>query len=313
MSTLLLYFEDEQGPALRLAQACGLKAACIDRHRFPDSELRLTLPVDAEGRMPPQLVIYRSLDRPNDKLIELLLVSREARRLGARHILLVAPYLAYMRQDLAFHPGEVVSQTIIGHFLSGMVDGLITVDPHLHRISRLEEAFPGPYAISLSGAPLLARLIAQRRQQAILIGPDAESAQWIASAAATGGFDHGVCSKVRHGDHDVRITLPEGVSLRDRHVVLLDDVASSGRTLAEASRLLKAAGVRSVDVAVTHALFAADAMDAIRSAGVEEIWSTDCVVHPSNVVQMAPELAPAVVNFLRPLDTTTPDEAVLRG
>lgn len=299
MSALLLYFEDEQVPALRLAKACGLAAACVERHRFPDEELRLKLPVNAEGQLPELVVIYRSLDRPNDKLVELLLVSREARRLGTRQVLLVAPYLAYMRQDMAFHPGEIVSQQIIGHFLSELMDGLITVDPHLHRISRLDEAFPGPYAISLSGAPMLARLIAQERPQALLMGPDAESAQWIATAAAACGFDHGVCTKVRHGDHDVRITLPADVSVKDRHVVLLDDVASSGRTLVEASKLLRAAGARSVDVAVTHALFAADALDVIRAAGVAHIWSTDCIVHPSNAIQMAPELAQAVQTWLR--------------
>ena len=89
-------------------------------------------------------------------------------KLGAQKILLVAPYLAYMRQDIAFHPGEIVSQKIIGRFLSELVDGLITVDPHLHRISRLDEAFPGPYAIALSGAPMLAELIAKERSVAEL-------------------------------------------------------------------------------------------------------------------------------------------------
>lgn len=298
MSALLLYFEDEQVPALRLAQACGLPAACVERHRFPDAEMRLKLPVHADGQLPAQLVIYRSLDKPNDKLVELLLVSEEARKLGAQKILLVAPYLAYMRQDIAFHPGEIVSQKIIGRFLSELVDGLITVDPHLHRISRLDEAFPGPYAIALSGAPMLAELIAKERPQAMLMGPDGESAQWVASAAAVCGFDHGVCTKVRHGDRDVRITLPAGVVVQDRHVVLLDDMASSGRTLVEACKLLRAAGARSVDVAVTHALFAADALDVIRASGVEHIWSTDSVIHASNTVALAPMMADSVQRFL---------------
>lgn len=299
MSALLLYFEDEQAPALRLAKACGLPAACVERHRFPDAEMRLKLPVNLDGHMPTQLVIYRSLDKPNDKLVELLLVCEEARKLGAQRVLLVAPYLAYMRQDIAFHPGEIVSQKIIGRFLSELVDGLITVDPHLHRISRLDEAFPGPYAIALSGAPMLAELIAKERPQAMLMGPDGESAQWIASAAAVCGFDHGVCTKVRHGDREVRITLPTDVSVKDRRVVLLDDMASSGRTLVEACKLLRAAGALSVDVAVTHALFAADALDVIRAAGVEHIWSTDSVMHASNAVPLAPMLAASVKQFVR--------------
>lgn len=292
MATLLLHFDDEQAPAARLAQASGIPAACIERHRFPDDELRLRLPLDAQGRLPEQLVLYRSLDRPNDKLIELMLVARQARELGARRLILVAPYLAYMRQDMAFHPGEVVSQKIVGRFLADLFDAVITVDPHLHRIRTLDEAIPLPHAISLSGAPMLADLIARHHDKPLLIGPDAESAQWIETAAQVHGFDHGVCTKQRHGDKAVEIALP-AVDVKGRAVVLLDDVASSGHTLAMAAGLLLEAGAATVDVAVTHALFAGDALSLIRSAGVRHIWSTDCIAHESNAIEMAPVLAAA--------------------
>jgi ribose-phosphate pyrophosphokinase len=307
MSTLLLYFEDEAAPALRLAEAAGLPAARIQLHRFPDDELRLTLPVDADGALPAQVIVYRSLDRPNDKLVALLLVATEARRLGARQLTLVAPYMAYMRQDIAFHPGEVVSQKIVGRFLSDLFDAVITVDPHLHRIATLQEAFPLPHAISLSGAPMLAQLIARHHDAPLLIGPDAESAQWIEAAARPFGFDHGVCTKTRHGDKDVRITLP-ALDTRGRAVVLLDDVASSGRTIAGAARLLLEAGAQSVDVAVTHALFAGDALEVIHQAGVGRIWSTDCIAHDSNAISMAEPLAQA----LRPVLATSPVDAKVR-
>jgi len=298
MSALLLYFEDEQAPACRLAQACGLKAEPIERHRFPDAELRLRLPVDAHGALPNQLIIYRSLDRPNDKLIELLLVARQARALGASHITLVAPYLAYMRQDIAFHPGEVVSQQVVGHFLADLFDAVITVDPHLHRINKLDQAIPLKDAISLSGAPMLATLIAQHLTAPLLIGPDAESAQWIESAAAAQGFDFGVCTKERLGDKQVHIRLPD-TPVQGRQVVLLDDVASSGRTMAVAARQLLQAGAQSVDAAVTHALFADDALAVMQAAGIRHIWSTDCIAHTSNAIEMAPWLADAVQSVLQ--------------
>lgn len=298
MDTLLLHFEDERAAAQRLAQACAITAACVESHRFPDQELRLRLPVDASGQLPPQLVIYRSLDRPNDKLVELMLVARQARELGANAITLVAPYLAYMRQDIAFHPGEVVSQKVVGRFLADLFDAVITVDPHLHRIRTLDEAIALPQAISISGAPMLAKLIARHHDKPLLIGPDAESAQWIEAAAQAHGFDHGVCAKERHGDKQVEITLPPGVNVQGRAVVLLDDVASSGRTLAVAARLLRDAGAASVDVAVTHALFAGDALDVIQSAGVAHVWSTDCIAHESNAIDMAPALAQALKPLL---------------
>jgi len=99
-------------------------------------------------------------------------------------------------------------------------------------------------------------------------------------------------------DRQVDIALP-ALEFAGRHVVLLDDVASSGRTLANAAEKLLAAGAASVDVAVTHALFADDALAAIRAAGVGQIWSTDCIAHESNAVSMAPQLAEALRPLLR--------------
>lgn len=286
---LLLHFEDETEQAARIAAAASMPTACISRHRFPDGELRLRLP----EQLPPRIALLRSLAQPNEKLVELLLAARTARTLGATQLTLIAPYLAYMRQDMAFTPGEAVSQRIVGSFLADLFDAVITVDPHLHRIQTLEEAVPVPRAVVLSGAPLLADLIAQRRPGALLVGPDEESAQWIAQAAARRGFDQAVCRKVRHGDRHVEIALPD-IAVRGRSVVLLDDVASSGHTLAQAARGLLAAGAASVDVAVTHALFAGDAGPLLWQAGIRQVWSTDCIAHPSNAVSMAPALAAAL-------------------
>ena len=288
-SPTLLYFADEQGPAERLAAAAGLNLERVHSHRFPDGEVKLRLPPS----LPERVVILRTLDQPDNKLIELLLTARTARELGARHLTLVAPYLAYMRQDIAFNPGEAVSQRIVGRFLAELFDAVITVDPHLHRIARLAQAVPVAQAIVVSGASLLADLIAHQQPGALLIGPDAESAQWVAQAAARHGMDHAVCTKTRHGDRAVQVELPE-VSLTGRAVVILDDVASTGHTVAAAAQLLLAAGATSVDVAVTHALFAGDALQLLRAAGVAHVWSTDCIAHASNAVAVAPLLAQAL-------------------
>jgi ribose-phosphate pyrophosphokinase len=289
---LLLHFDDELASAQRLAAQAGLPLGQIDRHRFPDGELKLRLP----AAVPERVVLLRTLDHPNEKLVELLLAARTARALGARHLTLVAPYLAYMRQDIAFTPGEAVSQRIVGRFLAELFDAVITVDPHLHRVATLQEAVPVAQAAVLSGAPLLAGLIAQQRPQALLVGPDEESAQWVAQAAARHGFDHAVCRKVRHGDRAVSIELP-AVDFRQRAVVLLDDVASSGHTLAQAARLLLAAGATSVDVAVTHALLAGDALALLKAAGIDQVWSTDCITHASNATSMAPAIAAALASL----------------
>jgi ribose-phosphate pyrophosphokinase len=292
---MLLYFEDETARAQALALAADMPCACIERHVFPDGEIKLRLP----DTLPTRVVLFRSLHNPNQKLVELLLAANTARSLGAQYLVLVAPYLAYMRQDIAFHPGEAVSQRIIGQFLAGLFDAVITADPHLHRVATLQEAIPvtAANAIVLSGALPLAQLIAARRTNPLLVGPDEESAQWVGGAAHAHGFDYAVCRKVRHGDRDVRVDLP-AMNFAGRQIVLMDDVVSTGHTVAQTTRLLLAAGAASVDVAVTHALFAGDAEAVMRNSGVSDIWSTDCITHPSNAVSMAPYLAKALQPFL---------------
>ncbi len=129
---MLLHFDDERDYAARLAAAAGLSLGPIERHRFPDGELKLRLPTP----LPARVVLLRSLHRPNEKLVELLLAARAARELGAMHLTLVAPYLAYMRQDVAFAPGEAVSQRIVGRWLADLFNAVVTIDPHLHRVGR---------------------------------------------------------------------------------------------------------------------------------------------------------------------------------
>jgi len=289
LNPLLLCFDDEMARGARIAQAGNLAIARIEKHRFPDGEIKLRLP----PVLPKHTIILCSLNDPNEKLIALLLAAHTARDLGAKHLTLVAPYLAYMRQDIAFKAGEAISQRAVGGFLARLFDTLITVDPHLHRVASLQEAVPVAQAIALSGAPLLSDLIATRRSNPLLIGPDEESAQWVAQAASRHGFEHAVCRKVRHGDRAVEISLPD-FPMTGRQVVLLDDVASTGHTIAQATHLLLQAGARSVDMAVTHALFAGDALQVIGDAGVGEIWSTDCINHPSNAVSLSVPIARAL-------------------
>lgn len=285
----VLAFPDAVAQSRALADAAGCGHDLVEVHRFPDGESRLRLPVSLDEH----LVLYRSLDHPDAKLVELMLAAETARTLGARRLTLVAPYLCYMRQDAAFHPGEAVSQTIVGRFLAGLFDAVITVDPHLHRVHRLSDAVPASSATALSAAPAMGRFLAAREPRPLIVGPDEESAQWVAQVAEGAGTDYLVASKARHGDREVQVSLPAG-DYGGREVVLVDDVASTGRTLVGAARALLAAGAARVDVLVTHALFVDDALEELAAAGVGSVWSSDSVPHPSNAFPLASLLASAL-------------------
>lgn len=290
---LVLGFDRDREPAGAFAARLGRDLHIVECHRFPDGELRLRLPQP----MPPRVIVYAPLDRPNEKLVELLLLARAAREEGVTELALVAPYLCYMRQDMAFRPGEIVSQRIVGRFLADLFDDVVTVDPHLHRVHLLAQAVPAHRAIALSAAPLLgeyvaSRVPAARRGATLLVGPDAESKAWVEAAARVAGMPSAVCLKTRHGDADVEIALP-AADFAGRDVVLIDDVASTGRTLATAAAALRAAGAAAVDAAVTHALFVDGAQRVLHDSGIREIWSADSIVHPTNRVRLAPLLAEA--------------------
>ena len=295
--TTLLYFGPQAQQAVPLAKLANLKPCLIKRHDFPDGEFKLQLPSELSSRT----VIFQSLDHPNEKLLELLFAAKTARQLGVQHITLVAPYLAYMRQDIAFVPGEVVSQRIVGDLLASLFDAVITVDPHLHRVANLSEAIPVKDAINLSAASVLGDLAVKMRGNPFLLGPDEESEQWVAQAAKAHQLDFGVASKTRFGDRSVGIELPQ-INVKGRAVVLIDDIASSGHTLARATELLLAAGAKSVDVTVTHALYDEQAEKLMAKVGVNQIWSTDCVAHQSNAASMMPAIAQSLLGLFERID-----------
>jgi ribose-phosphate pyrophosphokinase len=285
----ILAFPDYEPQSRALAAALGAPCDVIDVHGFPDGESRLRLPAE----LGTEVVVCRSLDQPNAKLVELLLAAEGARSLGADRVTLVAPYLCYMRQDRAFVAGEVVSQRVVGRFLARCFDGVVTVDPHLHRVTTLHEAVPSARAIALSAAPVMGDYLAARGDRPLLLGPDQESEQWLRAVALRAGLEYAVARKVRHGDRRVEITLPER-NYAGAEVVLVDDVASTGRTLAAAARAVTEAGASRVDVLVTHALFVGDALAVMRAAGVTDIWSSDSIAHPSNALPLADVLAGAL-------------------
>lgn len=286
---LLLSFDHYQAPAENLAKLLGIPYKKIELHRFPDGESLVQLPAD----LPKKLIICQTFDFPNDKLIELYIAAQSARQQGVEEITLVAPYLCYMRQDIAFKPGQAVTQKIIGPFLASTFDNIITVDPHLHRIKTLDEAIPTKAAVSLTAANELGKFVVDRFKDAVFIGPDEESEQWVSVVAQPGGNDVVVATKNRYGDRSVEVMIPEYDWL-GKTAVLVDDVISSGHTMAEAAKKLHQAGCAKIIALCTHALLAPGAEDLLKQSYIDELISTDSIPHSSNQIPLASLLADAL-------------------
>lgn len=279
--------------ASRLASRLGVPKREIALHRFPDGELRVTV-----GPAAPTTILYVPLDHPNDKLISILFAAEALRRDGAKRLVLVAPYLCYMRQDTAFQKGEAVSQKVVGRLFAETFDRVVTVEAHLHRTKTIQSVFPGIEADNLSAAPAIADVLqtAALDPRTVVVGPDAESQPWVTDLAGRLGVNHAVAQKIRRGDRSVEIRFADPQLLAGRPALLVDDIVSSGGTLIACAKALAAAGAASIDAIIVHALFSPESVSEFVRSGIRSIRSTDSVPHSTNAIPLNDILVAALRN-----------------
>ncbi|HET7680964.1 MAG TPA: ribose-phosphate pyrophosphokinase [Xanthobacteraceae bacterium] len=289
MTLLFVPLPGNEAMAASLVRFLRADIGHIETRSFPDGETYLRLADNPAGRA---VALVCTLQHPNDKLLSLLFAAATARELGATSVGLVAPYLAYLRQDSSFQPGEAVTSRHVAHLLSGTFDWLVTVDPHLHRYSSLQEIYRIPARIA-HAAPLIARWIRENVSDAVIIGPDSESKQWVSEVAKDAGAPFAVLEKHRYGDRQVSIDVKHTSSLAGRTPVLVDDIISSGRTMIEAVRVLSPLTKRSPVCIGVHGLFADHSDDILKQAGARLI-TCNTVPHSTNAIDVAPLLAAAL-------------------
>lgn len=307
MSLLLLPFPRNEASArgvhdaMRRVAADSARMGAFTLRSFPDGETYVRLQSDVRGQ---PVAIVCTLDRPDNKVLPLLFLAATARDLGASSVGLVAPYLAYMRQDRRFVDGEGITSTYFAGLLSRAVDWLVTVDPHLHRRSLLSEIYTIP-SIVVRAAPRLAAWIRANVQRPLLIGPDSESSQWVAAVAADAGAPFIVLEKTRRGDRDVSVSVPDVDRWRGHTPVLVDDIVSTARTMIETVGHLRRAAFSGTVCVAVHGVFVEGAYDALRAAGAERIVTCNTIPHASNAIDLSDDLAAAVHSMTSPAPRTS--------
>jgi ribose-phosphate pyrophosphokinase len=295
VNALLLAFPGCGALTRRLSEGLASASGRVEWRHFPDGESLVALDGECAGR---DVVIVATLRDPDRLALPLLFAARTARELGARSVGLVAPYLGYMRQDARFAAGQAVSSTHFCAFLAWIFDWLVTVDPHLHRRHDLGALTDGR-AEAVSSVPLVAEWIRGHVADPVLIGPDAESAQWLEPLAHLTGAPLVVLDKERRGDRDVRVSEPSSAALLQRTPVLFDDIVSTGQTMIQTLARLRDGGAKAPVCIAVHGIFAGDAERWLRVAGATGIVTTSTIEHATNAIDVAPALLPAVARRLR--------------
>jgi len=278
-----------------VARILDMTMGRFDMRNFPDKETYLKINEIVQGR---DIIIMDSLDRPNQKILPLLLVVQTMREFGANQVGLMAPYLPYLRQDARFNAGEAITSRYFAELISDHFDWLLTVHPHLNRYQNLNEI----YAIQakvIESAIEMAHWIVENVENPLLIGLSGGIEQWIARIANNCDASYVLLKKIRRGDRMVEISMPDMSHYVDYTPVLIDDIISTGQTMIEAVNHLKKTKMSLPICLAVHAVFAEGAYRALQNTGVRQIVTCNTIKHSSNRIDLARAISEGVLGEAR--------------
>jgi ribose-phosphate pyrophosphokinase len=262
-----------------LSKELGLPLAKISIKRFPDNEAYVRILERIEG----EDVIIVQTAYPDNSIIELLLIQDAVKEAKAGKITVVIPYLGYSRQDKKFEEGEPISARAIAEHISLHADLVITVDPHKEHVL---DFFKIP-SYSCSAVPQIAEYLKDKGIDLVL-APDEGALERARAASEIIGCNYDYLEKKRIDAKTVEV---KGKEIKGKKVALIDDIISTGGTMANSVKELKRQGVKKVFVACTHGLFIDRAKEKLLSAGCEEIIATDTIENEFSKVECAPCIA----------------------
>lgn len=285
-SPIIFSLFDTQELAKTIQKQCGYELGEITQHQFPDEETVIKINSNIVGR---NVIFMTSLNQPNTKLLPLLFATETVRSLGGSNIVLIAPYLAYMRQDKVFESGQGITSVYFAKLLSHYFDALVTIDPHLHRWHTLNAIYEIPTYV-LHATNHIAQWINEHVKNPILIGPDAESFQWVEEIAEKASAPFLILEKNRKGDNSIEVSIPHIEKHRHAIPILIDDIISTGMTMIETIKHLHTLKMASPICIGVHAVFAKDAYQKLQAAGVKKIITCNTIPHVSNGIDLSHDM-----------------------
>ncbi|WP_211204350.1 ribose-phosphate diphosphokinase [Methanocaldococcus vulcanius] len=273
-----------QNLAFKVSKLLNTKLARVEFKRFPDNEIYVRI-VD-EIKEYQEAVIINTQKNQNDAIIETILLCDALRDEGVEKIKLVVPYLAYARQDKKFNPGEAISIRALAKIYSNIVDELITINPHE---THIEKFFTIPFKYG-DAVPKLAEYVKDKVRDPIVLAPDKGALEFAKTASEILNAEYDYLEKTRLSPTEIQIA-PKNLDVKERDVVIVDDIISTGGTMATAIKLLKEQGAKKIIASCVHPLLIGDALNKLYCSGVEEVVGTDTYLSEVSKVSVAEIIA----------------------
>ncbi|MBT3297470.1 ribose-phosphate diphosphokinase [archaeon] len=278
--------------AKKMALSLKCKFRLIKVDNFPDKELYLQFQIKKNELKGKKVIIVGSFQPdPNFSLLKLILAAETAKQLGAKKVVLIAPYLGFMRQDKMFNYGEAVTNKIMSKLINNSFDKIVTVDTHIHRIKLMKDIFKIS-AKNLTANHTISEFIKSKFKNKVkqnniaIIGPDWESYQWAEVIAKQVGCDVTVFKKTRFSSRKVREKMIKPIEIKGKDIIIVDDIISTGHTIIEATKKVKKLGAKSVTTICVHGLFVEGAISKIKKSGVKEIITTNSIQRKESKIDL---------------------------
>ncbi|MGC8593800.1 MAG: ribose-phosphate diphosphokinase [Nitrososphaeria archaeon] len=287
MSVKVVSGSNSRHIAFPLAKKLGAEYSFVEVKKFPDEETYIRINTEVKGN---DVIYVNSLQpNPNEALTETLITIDAINEQGAKRVFAVIPYMSYARQDEMFNAGEAVSVFTVGKLFKALnVQAIYTVDMHLHRIKDPRVTF-GSSLINLTGVRELSKYVRTHLnyKNRIVVGPDAEAEQWAKIMGEELGLPYVTLEKKRLSGSEVKIS-EKHLGLKEKDVIIVDDIISTGGTILEAVKLLRDEGANRIAVTCTHPILAGDAYSKLKELDLELLAGTDTVLSPISFVEVYP-------------------------
>jgi ribose-phosphate pyrophosphokinase len=253
----------------------GRRFAAATIERFPDGEVSVCLDEPVRGE---EVILVAATAPPvNDHLVELFALADACRRADAARIVAIVPYFGYARSDRRDGRRRPIMASLIAELAEHAgISHVVTVDVHAPAI----EGFFRIPVDNLTAVPLLAAALAERiggSAASVIVAPDLGAVRLANRYATTLGLPVAVCHKRRLTGTEVSVNRITG-DVAGRRCLIVDDMISTGGTIAESVRALNEAGATADHaVAATHAVLVPGALDTMADAGVRELFVTDSI------------------------------------
>jgi ribose-phosphate pyrophosphokinase len=297
----LKIFTGNANPALaeEIARHLGVSLGSAKVTHFSDGEIQVKIGESVRGA--DVFIIQPTSGPVNEHLMELLIMVDAMHRASARRITAVTPFFGYARQDRKTRSGDPITAKLVANLITASgAKRVLTMDLHAGQI----QGFFDIPVDHLPGVPLLAQyFIQQKLDNVVVVSPDLGGVQRARDFAERIGAPIAIIDKRRPEPNVAEIMHIIG-DIRDKNVIMIDDIIDTAGTITQGAVALKELGARDVYACCTHPVLSGPAVDRLAGAPIREVLVTNTIPLPESkmidkikILSVAPLLGEAIIRI----------------